>query len=142
MIRFVKDDGGRAASGYKGHTGDCVTRAVAIATGLPYHKVYADLGWVNLTMPKTRRRSTVGINSAADGIFTGSVVFKRYMNKLGFVWVSTMGIGTGCRIHLQAEELPTGRLVARVSKHLVAVIDRVIHDTYDCSRNGTRCVYG
>jgi hypothetical protein len=22
------------------------------------------------------------------------------------------------------------------------VIDGVIHDTHDCSRNGTRCVYG
>jgi len=24
----------------------------------------------------------------------------------------------------------------------VAVIDGVINDTYDCSREGTRCVYG
>jgi hypothetical protein len=28
------------------------------------------------------------------------------------------------------------------SRHLVAVIDGVIHDTHDCSRDGTRCVYG
>ena len=31
---FVKDDGGRAAAGFKGSTGDCVTRAVCIASGL------------------------------------------------------------------------------------------------------------
>lgn len=28
------------------------------------------------------------------------------------------------------------------SKHLAAVVDGVLHDTYDCTREGTRCVYG
>ena len=51
-------------------------------------------------------------------------------------------IGSGCRVHLRAEELPPGRLIVSVSRHLVAVIDGVIHDTLDCSRNGSRCVYG
>jgi hypothetical protein len=39
-------------------------------------------------------------------------------------------------------ELPIGRLIVSVSKHLVAVVDGVIHDTHDPSRAGTRCVYG
>ena len=34
------DDGGRAAAGYKGETNDCACRAIAIATGMPYQKVY------------------------------------------------------------------------------------------------------
>ena len=29
-----------------------------------------------------------------------------------------------------------------VSKHITAVVDGVIHDTFDPSRDGTRCVYG
>jgi hypothetical protein len=53
-----------------------------------------------------------------------------------------MQIGSGCKVHLRADELPAGRLVVKLSRHLVAVIDGVIHDTYDCSRGGTRCVYG
>ena len=53
-----------------------------------------------------------------------------------------MQIGSGCTVHLRADELPPGRLVVSVSKHLTAVIDGVIHDTHDCSRRGTRCVYG
>jgi hypothetical protein len=53
-----------------------------------------------------------------------------------------MGIGTGCSVHLRANELPPGRLIVSVSKHLVGVIDGVIHDTHDCSRAGDRCVYG
>ena len=35
-----------------------------------------------------------------------------------------------------------GRLIVKVSKHLTSVIDGVINDTYDPSRNATRCVYG
>ena len=34
------DDGGRSAAGYKGKTGDCVVRSIAIATGLPYQQIY------------------------------------------------------------------------------------------------------
>jgi hypothetical protein len=39
-VRFVFDDGGRKAAGYKGSTGDCTCRAIAIATGMPYQSVY------------------------------------------------------------------------------------------------------
>jgi len=53
-----------------------------------------------------------------------------------------MGIGTGCKVHLREEELPKGKIIASVSKHLTTVIDGIIHDTHDPQRNGTRCVYG
>jgi hypothetical protein len=53
-----------------------------------------------------------------------------------------MQIGSGCTVHLKSNELPTGRLVVRCSKHVVAVIDGALHDNHDSSRNGTRCVYG
>jgi hypothetical protein len=35
-----------------------------------------------------------------------------------------------------------GKLIVSVSRHLVAVVNGVINDTYDCSRDATRCVYG
>jgi hypothetical protein len=70
------------------------------------------------------------------------VVYRPYLESLGWRWVPTMGIGQGCKVHLRAEELPPGRLIVKLSKHLVAVIDGVIHDTYDPTRRGTRCVYG
>jgi hypothetical protein len=53
-----------------------------------------------------------------------------------------MQVGSGCKVHLRADELPPGCLIARVSRHVVDVIDGVIHDTHDCSRGGARCVYG
>jgi hypothetical protein len=53
-----------------------------------------------------------------------------------------MKIGQGCKVHLRKEELPSGRLIVSVSRHLTAVIDGVIYDNHDCSRDGSRCVYG
>jgi hypothetical protein len=41
-----------------------------------------------------------------------------------------------------AVKLPSGRLIVQVSKHLVAVIDNVIHDTGDCSLHGRCFVQG
>ncbi len=135
---FLYNDGGRKAAGYKGEAGDCVARAVAIATGKPYKEVYLDLnrlGRQEHHIPYRRRRS-----SARDGVHKPTI--RRYMEQIGWTWVPTMQIGSGCKVHLRADELPKGRLVVSVSRHSVAVIDGVIHDTYDCSRDGQRCVYG
>ena len=40
FLPFARDDGGRAAAGFKGSAGDCVARSVAIASGRPYAEVY------------------------------------------------------------------------------------------------------
>ena len=143
-MTHVFNDGGRAAAGFKGKAGDCVTRSICIVTGRDYAEVYAELAKINAAMPKTKRRKRgkVGSETAAHGIYTRSILFKRYMEAMGFVWTATMRIGTGCVVHLRGNELPKGRIIARVSSHYVAVIDGVIHDTHDCSRGGTRCVYG
>jgi hypothetical protein len=42
-----------------------------------------------------------------------------------------MRIGSGCTVHLTADELPAGRIVVAVSKHYTAMVDGVIHDTHD-----------
>lgn len=134
-MKHVYDDGGRSAAGYKGHTGDCVTRAVAIASGRPYADVYAALAKWSGSERKSRGAS------ARNGIHTTRKWFKDYMRSLGFVWTPTMGIGTGCKVHLNAAELPGGRLVVAVSKHYTAVIDGVIHDTHNPSERGTTIYY-
>jgi hypothetical protein len=64
------------------------------------------------------------------------------MVEWGFVWVPTMSIGSGCKVHLRADELPAGRLVVSVSNHYTTMIDGVINDTWNPDRGGDRCVYG
>lgn len=141
-MKIILNDGGRAAAGFKGRAGDCVARSVAIISGRPYQEVYDALADIMARMPKTKRRKDAGRRSANNGVYTKSKLFKDYMASLGFVWVPTMGIGTGCKVHLRSGELPKGRIIARVTRHYTAVIDGVIHDTHDPSRSGTRCVYG
>lgn len=53
-VPWDEDDGGRAAAGFKGDTGDCVTRAISIATGRPYREVY---DMVNAAGNKAGRKS-------------------------------------------------------------------------------------
>jgi hypothetical protein len=125
-------------AGYKGKTGDCTCRAIAIATGLPYQHVYDLLNQSSAGQRLTKRQPRRG--SARTGIYKSTI--RHVMMQLGWTWTPTMAIGSGCKVHLRDGELPRGRLIVSVSKHIVAVIDGVIHDTHDCSREGTRCVYG
>jgi hypothetical protein len=147
-IRFVYDDGGRAAAGFKGDdVRDCVTRALAIATGEAYRAVYEELRELALGDraymaslelrygPQARRHA-----SPRDGV--SRKIYDAWLERRGWTWTPTMHIGSGCTMHLRADELPSGRIIVRLSKHLAAVIDGVLHDTHDCSRDGTRCVYG
>lgn len=136
-MKYQFNDGGRAAAGYKGETRDCVTRSIAIATEQPYQQVYDDLQRLCKAQytPKF-----MGKNSPRTGI--AKDIVRSYLTRMGWTWVPTMQIGSGCTVHLRADELPTGRIIVSVSRHLCAVIDGVLNDTFDCTRAGSRCVYG
>jgi len=144
---FVYDDGGRADAGFRGDAGDCVTRAIAIAAELPYRQVYdalhdaartdrALMATLELNYGRHAKRHA----SPRGGVHKRT--YRPFLEALGFQWTATMGIGTGCRVHLRADELPAGRIIASLSRHLCAVVDGVVHDTHDPARDGTRCVYG
>jgi hypothetical protein len=137
-MRFLFNDGGRAAAGHIGRAGDCVTRAIAIVTGKPYGEVYLALNKLGASERIGKRKKKK--SKSDSGVFRRT--YQRYLESLGWRWTPTMSIGSGCTMHLRSSELPQGVLIARVSRHLTAVIDGVIHDTHDCSRGGTRCVYG
>jgi hypothetical protein len=155
VMQYVRNDGGREAAGYKGGAGDCVARAIAIATGRPYQEVYTALAEGTGSQRRSKHdRGTRG-RTARNGINVRRKWFREYMASIGMVWVPTMQIGSGCTVHLVDGELPSGRLVVAVSKHYTAVIDGVIHDTHDpqratmwykpdmtLDRVSHRCVYG
>jgi hypothetical protein len=138
IMKFHHNDGGREAAGYKGHAGDCCCRAIAIASGRPYKEIYDGLNKAARSERIGSRKR--GVSSARDGVYTATA--RRYIESIGGVWTHTMAIGSGCTVHLRDEEIPDGRHVIALSKHYTAVIDGVIHDTYDPSREGNRCVYG
>jgi hypothetical protein len=133
---FVYNDGGRQAAGFKGAADDCVVRAIAIATGKPYRVVYDELN-ARSKKERTRKGSP---SSSRTGV--RRKVYEPYLKELGWQWTPCMQVGQGCKTHLRSDELPKGNLIVAVSKHMTAVLNGVMHDTHDCARGGTRCVYG
>lgn len=130
-------DGGRSAAGYKGTTGDCVARALAIAEGIPYQDAYAA---VNACAASESTRQRGWRSSARTGVAKDTT--RRVFAERGWTWVPVMQIGTGCTMHVREDELPPGRIIVKLSRHVAAVLHGVVYDTYDPSRGGTRCVYG
>jgi hypothetical protein len=139
-MTWTYDDGGRADAGFRGRTGDCVTRAIAIATGRAYRDVYDDLFALGRAYREAQGLAG-GRASPRRGV--AKDVSRDYLTALGWQWTATMRFGSGTRVHLRASELPpASRLIVKASRHLTAVIDGVIRDTFDPSRGGTRAVYG
>ena len=138
-MKVIYDDGGREQAGYKGAASDCVTRSIAIATGRPYQEVYDALNELASKHERHGKRKR-GISSSRNGVFRST--YDRYLASLGWTWVPTMKIGQGCKVHLREGELPPGRLIVSLSRHMTSVIDGVVHDTHDPTRGGWRCVYG
>jgi hypothetical protein len=108
-------------------------------------QVYEDLRNANESYAQLRNdRLARRLNDKGASPRNGSHrnVFHDYILGLGFEWVATMKVGSGCQVHLRPQELPDGTLIVKVSKHLTAIVDGVIQDTHDPSRRGNRCVYG
>ncbi len=131
-MKFVYSDGGRS-NYFRGTAGDCVCRAIANASGRDYKEVYKGLS----ALMKSKKRG----GSCRDGV-DGDIARTFIIKELGWKWHPTMGIGTGCRMHMREEELPKGTLIVSLSKHYTCVKDGTVYDTYDCTRDGGRCVYG
>lgn len=126
-LDYKFNDGGRSKYFKADNVRDCVTRSIAIATGWDYKEIYKEL-------------KSMGANPR-NGVKHS--IIKKYMKLHKFEWHALMTIGSGCKHHLRANEIPMDkRIICNVSGHLTAVIYGVVNDTYDCTRDGNRCVYG
>ncbi|MBR4486082.1 hypothetical protein IKS57_01760 [bacterium] len=137
-MEFIYNDGGRSKY-FKGTTRDCVCRAICNATGEDYKKIYDLINQVSKNEKTGKRKK--GKSNARKGCYkyTEKEIIE---NILGWEWIPTMTIGSGGKVHLKDDELPSGTLIVRVTGHLTCVKDGVLYDTFDCTRGGTRCVYG
>lgn len=152
-MEWIYNDGGRSKY-FKGDSGDCVTRAISIATGMDYKEVYDEINRRGKLETKTQlnRHRSGKLSSARNGVFKET--WKKYLSDLGWEKHSTCRFGTGVTCHLTADELPSGTIIVQVAGHLVCVKDGVINDTYNSSEveyvdefgnvtiNDRRAVYG
>jgi hypothetical protein len=114
---YVRNDGGRAAAGFPGTAQDCTTRAIAIATGLPYAQVHSGLEQAGA--------------SSADKPVPRSVE-KRYLERLGWTWHPR-----------QVPQLMSRAIVDVTGKpgHTLALRGGVVYDTFDSRNRGVLGYY-
>ena len=125
-MNFVYDDGGKAASGRRGESGDCAVRAMAIAMERGYDECYKLLADAN--------KATGNARSARNGV--PKSVFTRVLAQHGWMWVSAPKFeGRKARYY----DLPQHPTIARMAGHIAAVRGGKIYDTWDCS---DKMVYG
>ncbi|XZE19316.1 DUF2786 domain-containing protein [Pirellulaceae bacterium SH449] len=116
-MRFHWNDGGRAAAGFTGFCGDCVTRSISIGTGLSYRTVYDELGEAANKTPRNGLPTEIAAS---------------YLSKAGW------GFESFADTVFVPETFPTGTFIVhmvhmerRRSGHLTCVIDNMVHDTWN-----------
>jgi hypothetical protein len=134
-MEFIYDDGGRAAAGFKGKTGDCGVRAIAIATGQPYQQVYDEIN----ALAKERERVKWGrkaVSHRRSNSRTG--VYKRlmdiYLAGIGWRYVGTWDGEMPWRAQRDTARFPAGPIILNKRKHYIACQDGTIRDTYDSTQ--------
>lgn len=125
-MTYQHTDGGRAAAGFVGKTGDCAARAMALALKIPYAQAYKVIADANAAAGKRR--------SVRHGVMRD--VFGRVLSQHGWVWHPAPKFpGRKAR----CSDMPLGIVIARQAGHFVCVIDGVPHDIFDCT---TKMIYG
>ena len=122
-MKYTFNNGGRNEH-YKGLTGDCVTRAITIATKLPYDVVYDSLFHIakhwkgNYKLAKRIRLNP----SPRNGCYCE--VGSDFLKAINLEEVRK-------KLKINDQMFYKGRYVVKVRKHWIAIIDGVIHDTWD-----------
>ena len=127
MIGYRYDDGGRAASGRKGSAGDCTVRALAILTGRPYGECYKALAVANADYESRARSKKIKRKgrSARNGVHHRAI--EKVYRDFGLV-----------KVKLDPGPRPTfteahfhGDCIVSTAKHLCAIVDDELRDTFD-----------
>jgi hypothetical protein len=125
-MNFIYTDGGRTQAGFYGTTGDCVTRAIAVATEVDYKEVYDSLFAIAKNWPgKSKKALRIRSNpTPRSGVY--DEVAKKYLEHLG--WVKVKGLAT-----LDSRKFQRGTYICKTRKHFTVVKDGALYDAFDCS---------
>ena len=129
-MEWIDNDGGRTKlAGFKGRAGDCVARAISIAAPLGYDVVYRQL----------KDRMGLG-QTPRNGV--PRKIYAPFIKELGGRWIPLHKIGQKdiFRVKNVAEFYHDKRVIVRCRKHVFAMIDGVVHDTWN--QHEEKMVYG
>ena len=124
MIGYAKNDGGRAASGRRGQTGDCVVRAIAILTGADYDRVYNDMA---------AAMKAAGFPATGDARRTrGPKAWRVQQNVLESYGLEKIYMPARSRKPTYTEAYEKyGNCVVKTTRHLAAIRDGKLQDIAD-----------
>lgn len=133
-LDFNHNDGGRAKY-FKGSTGDCVTRAIAIATNIDYKIVYDDLFLANKEyISKRNNKISRALRNRHNGLSPRSGIFKdiytKYLTDLGWKYVSLIKFGSKERTKLD-QLTHFDNIIITINKHLMCMQKGVLQDISD-----------
>lgn len=121
--KFIWHDGGRAGAGFVGTTGDCVVRALAIATGKNYRDVYDRIFDASGKTPRDGVVTTI-----TDEILTAEGFTRVDLPlPLSFIAVEHLIDGVAVLRFKGAYEHSRG--------HVCTVVNGTIYDTWDATRD-------
>jgi hypothetical protein len=122
-MEWVYDEGG----GGNRSPSNCVSRSIAIAAQLDYDAVYERVVECVSDFHYEDGASYAELHGMLDGpseVGVPTEAIEDYLTELGFTW-HRCGLGD--------DPLPTtGRLIIEMPGHYTAMINDVIHDTWDC----------
>ena len=122
MVGFIRNDGGRKEAGYKGTTGDCVVRAVAIMSGRGYRECYDACASAN----KLFSRSPKASKSARNGV--SDAAWQYVLTYLGF---ADTGVKASDEMSITEAYNRYGDSIVEIPRHLIAVKDGYVVDAWD-----------
>ena len=136
-LEYIEDDGGRSAAGFKGRTGDCLTRAISIATGESYRKVYDAVG----EQMKKHGYARSGNAYAQSGKAAAAVRAKGRSRRprtiqddvlrlFGFAKVDAKKPNGTCYTYEQAHRR-YGTCIVTTTKHYATLKNGALRDTFD-----------
>jgi hypothetical protein len=169
QLIYKYSDGGRTEAGFPvGRAGDCVTRAIAIATKIPYMEVYQHMADQN----KEEGRRNTADSGVADSVWKAYLTDKgwrraviedvveslpswlEFLQAEGYTEDQFKSLSSSKRDKLSNQYfyftggfLNEGSLkkypnaIFRISKHVVAAVDGIVNDSYDCIGSGKKSIY-
>ena len=135
VVGWDYNDGGRADAGYRGHAGDCCTRAVAIATDRTYEQARLELmdatdEWLSTGRDSKKKRAIRASRrnrSVRGGVHTE--VMELYLGRLG--WTQHKVSQEHFTQARMPEQFAQGTVIVKTRKHFAAVVDGTLQDTWD-----------
>ena len=123
LVNFQHNDGGRLVAGYSSSTSvnDCAPRAIAIATQMPYDKVYQDLQQIT-HQKRAQDKATYTIQCCDNGTYIG--VVEQYMAQHNWKYHTS-----NLSLLEYSPELYTGDVIVHFNAHIFAIRNGVVYDT-------------